>query len=40
MSEILYAAANYLPVWRDSAVALLALVVIGCLWLYVSLGEP
>lgn len=29
-------AAEYLPVWRDMAVALLALMVIGCLWFYAA----
>lgn len=35
-----YDLANTIHVWRDLAIAFLALVVIGCLWLYASLwGE-
>jgi hypothetical protein len=41
MGELLRLAAMTLPIWRDGAMAALACVVIGALYLYASLvGEP
>ena len=41
MSDLLLTAAGTLPIWRDSALATLASIVIGALYLYASLvGEP
>ena len=39
LSDMLYIAADTLPVWRDSAVALLAGIVIASLWFYASATE-
>ncbi len=40
VGDMLQIAAQWLPVWRDAVVAFLALVVIVCLWVYVSaVGE-
>ena len=39
LRDVLYLAADTLPVWRDSAVVLLAGVVIACLWFYASAIE-
>ena len=39
MGEALQAAAASLPIWRDTVVAALAGIVIGCLWLYATLIE-
>lgn len=36
LQELLLIAAEYLPVWRDAAIIVLALVVIGCLRLAVE----
>lgn len=36
LAELAVAAGNTLPIWRDSAIALLAAVVIGCVWVYVE----
>lgn len=40
MTDFLGIAAATLPVWRDSVVAALAGIVIGAIWLYVSLVDP
>jgi hypothetical protein len=37
--DILKAVAETMPVWRDTVVAVLALVVIGCIWFYVEVIE-
>lgn len=39
-SDLLHIAADHADVWYPAAFALLALVVIGCVWLYVSVVEP
>ncbi len=40
VGQIIYTAADTLPYWRDAAMAGLASIVIGCLWLYASVvGE-
>ena len=39
LSDLAHIAADTLPVWRDSAVALLAGVVIASLWFYASATE-
>jgi len=39
LSDMLYFAADTVPVWRDSAVALLAGIVIASLWFYASATE-
>lgn len=33
LRDLLLIAAEHLPVWRDAAVMVLALVVLACLWL-------
>ena len=33
IAELAHIAAQTLPIWRDAAIVLLALVIIGCLWL-------
>ena len=37
MSDLLLTPAGTLPVWRDAALATLATIVIGALWLYATL---
>ncbi len=37
LGEMMRIAAGSLPVWRDGAMALLACIAIGCLYLYASL---
>lgn len=40
LSGILWTLANTVTTWRDLAIAALAMLVIGCLWLYASLVDP
>lgn len=40
MAEVIQAAAATLPIWRDSAIAVLAFIVIAALYLYATLLEP
>jgi len=39
VSGLLYTLADTMPLWRNSAIGLLALVVIGCVWLYVQMYD-
>jgi hypothetical protein len=39
VSGLIYTLADTLPIWRNSAVALLVAVVIGGVWLYVQVYD-
>ena len=36
LGELMQVAAGTMPIWRDGALATLAVIVIGCLYLYAS----
>ncbi len=38
LGGFLQALAGTITLWRDAAIVLLALIVIGCLWLYASVA--